>query len=235
MSMEKVYCIVKKQGDIYFPIKAKEGPYTDEEGKLKVSYLAGMPNFFGGTVKAGENRFSALIRELAEESQDNIVLRESTDWTSRNRVERKRGAMESACREILPRMPIQDRPDLPGNPETDYYFYLFDADQYEQKAGAAVTITGFAGSIAVLSTATRGKNGAKHRREMSCILKVSADQCTDIDAFLQECKRIDSSDQYMKSIADITVRGSQWHDVGTKNAFMAFCEKRAELMRNDIS
>lgn len=47
---ERVYCIVKKDGDYYIPVKAKLNPYNRRR-----AYLACLPNFFGGKMEDGEN------------------------------------------------------------------------------------------------------------------------------------------------------------------------------------
>lgn len=70
---ERVYCIVKKDGDYYIPVKAKLNPYNRRR-----AYLACLPNFFGGKMEDGENDEQndeqALIREVREESQENINI-----------------------------------------------------------------------------------------------------------------------------------------------------------------
>ncbi len=77
---ERVYGIVLKGSNLYIPIKAKKSPYEskDKTGKpvFPTSYLACLPNFFGGVVdaKKKETELAALIREVKEESQDIIQL-----------------------------------------------------------------------------------------------------------------------------------------------------------------
>lgn len=71
-SKQKVYCIFEKEGHIYFPIAAKWSPYYLKNNVEKESYLAGMPNFFGGNVEGRESVEQALAREIREESQGKI-------------------------------------------------------------------------------------------------------------------------------------------------------------------
>ena len=66
----KNYCIIQRNGYYYIPVKAKFDPY----GKGKLSYLACLPNFFGGTMENMESPEAGLIREVAEESQEKIEL-----------------------------------------------------------------------------------------------------------------------------------------------------------------
>lgn len=70
----KVYCIIEKDGYIYFPIAAQYSPYFLHDGTEKESYLAGMPNFFGGNMEGRETIEAALMREIQEESQGKIDL-----------------------------------------------------------------------------------------------------------------------------------------------------------------
>lgn len=49
-------------GKFYFPIKLSSLVYGD------------MPQFFGGTINAGETNLTALIREAKEESNDKVVV-----------------------------------------------------------------------------------------------------------------------------------------------------------------
>ncbi len=74
MPKRKVYCILKDEEYIYFPIAAQYSPYFLHDGKNVESYLAGMPNFFGGNREGTESIEAALAREIEEESQGKIVL-----------------------------------------------------------------------------------------------------------------------------------------------------------------
>ena len=74
MAKRKVYCILEKDGYIYFPIAAQDSPYFLHDGDKRESYLAGMPNFFGGNMEGEESIEKALAREIKEESQGRIVL-----------------------------------------------------------------------------------------------------------------------------------------------------------------
>ncbi len=74
MPKRKVYCILKDEDYIYFPIAAQYSPYFLHDGKKVESYLAGMPNFFGGNREGTESIEAALAREIEEESQGKIVL-----------------------------------------------------------------------------------------------------------------------------------------------------------------
>lgn len=67
--VEKVYCIVKKGGNYYIPVKAELNPYNG-----KPAYLACLPNFFGGNKQHNETIEEALIREVREESQGSINI-----------------------------------------------------------------------------------------------------------------------------------------------------------------
>ncbi len=74
----KVYCILTYGGCVYFPIAAAKAPYIID-GARPESYLAGMPNFFGGNKDVGkdgrmEDDCTALAREIEEESQGNIQV-----------------------------------------------------------------------------------------------------------------------------------------------------------------
>lgn len=70
----KVYCILEKDGYIYFPVAAQYSPYSLYDGDKAESYLAGMPNFFGGNMEERESIEEALAREIKEESQERIIL-----------------------------------------------------------------------------------------------------------------------------------------------------------------
>lgn len=75
---QKVYCILTYDRWVYFPIAAQLSPYIID-GKRVESYLAGMPNFFGGNKNQNgegmwEDNCTALAREIREESQDNIQV-----------------------------------------------------------------------------------------------------------------------------------------------------------------
>lgn len=79
----KVYCILIIDGWVYFPIAAQMSPYIRRNGQRVESYLAEMPNFFGGNknVQGGvwEDDCTALIREIQEESQGNIQVQISEE------------------------------------------------------------------------------------------------------------------------------------------------------------
>lgn len=70
----KVYCIIEKDGYMYFPIAAQYSPYFLHDGTEMESYLAGMPNFFGGNMEGRELIEETLMREIREESQGKIDL-----------------------------------------------------------------------------------------------------------------------------------------------------------------
>ena len=69
---EKAYAILYDYEYIFFPVKALIDPYKPS----KKSYLANMPNFFGGNVEITEikNHQIALEREIKEESQLQIII-----------------------------------------------------------------------------------------------------------------------------------------------------------------
>lgn len=71
---QKAYCLFEKEGYIYFPVAAQLAPYVKEDGTRAETYLAGMPNFFGGNIniKKKETVECALAREMEEESQGKI-------------------------------------------------------------------------------------------------------------------------------------------------------------------
>lgn len=76
---QKAYCLFEKEEYIYFPVAAQLAPYEGENKKRAETYLAGMPNFFGGNIMENETVEFALAREMEEESQGNIqveILRE---------------------------------------------------------------------------------------------------------------------------------------------------------------
>lgn len=81
MSKHKVYCILKDNEYVYFPVAAHYSPYSLHFGKREESYLAGMPNFFGGNMEDtdGGNIVAALSREIEEESQGRIKLEISVE------------------------------------------------------------------------------------------------------------------------------------------------------------
>ncbi len=70
----KVYCIIERDEYIYFPISAQYSPYFLHDDQYMESYLAGMPNFFGGNMEGRETIEEALMREIREESQGKIDL-----------------------------------------------------------------------------------------------------------------------------------------------------------------
>ncbi len=77
---QKAYCLFEKEECIYFPVAAQLAPYVKKNGTRAETYLAGMPNFFGGNIMENETVECALAREMEEESQGNIrveILRES--------------------------------------------------------------------------------------------------------------------------------------------------------------
>lgn len=79
----KVYCILIIDGWVYFPIAAQMSPYIRRNGQRVESYLAEMPNFFGGNKDVRgdvmEDDCMALAREIEEESQGNIQVQISED------------------------------------------------------------------------------------------------------------------------------------------------------------
>ncbi len=203
MSRQKSYCIINKGGYAYFPIKAKSGPYYDGNGRLATGYLAGMPNFFGGTVESGQNIYSTLINEVREESQGEIEIR----LNAADNKEVQNSKIMRACEELFS---FSYR-------GTDYYFYSFNADDYQP----SVTITDFRNSnILELSTEARWDPKC---REMSCILKIPLDQLhKNFDNFLDKCIEIGS--EYLSDKRTISEH-RDWNDEGTQNAFREFCSK----------
>lgn len=201
MRRQKSYCIIKKDGYAYFPIKAKSSPYHDETGELKIGYLAGMPNFFGGTVESGKDIYSTLIDEVSQESQENITINLSDNEEQKNKI-------MGAC-VLLKSFTYGIR-----NP-TEYYFYSFNADDYQP----TVTIKGFESSnMLILSTEVSW--GAEYR-EMSCILKIPVSQLhKNFDNFLDKC--IETGREYLLEKGTITAH-QDWNDEGTQNAFREFC------------
>lgn len=212
--MGKVYCIIKKDDYFYFPVKTKIGPYQTRDGSLKVPYLAGMPNFFGGSIE-GRNKFQALREEVLEESQDmiSIKLYESGDVNEQNHK------IESACQVNLYHTTVQARNGL-----MDYDFYLFDGDLYEGMVTGGMTIADFGEANRLeLSTAAVPPNEAKKRREMACILKIPKDRLPDnIDGFLDLC--IAMGGNFLFDKGRITAH-RDWQDEGTRNAFEEFCRR----------
>ena len=204
MSRKKSYCIIKKGEFAYFPIKAKLGPYG-EAGELKIGYLAGMPNFFGGTVKSGKDKYHTLVDEVFQESQENITIN-----LSDNKEEEQRNEIKDAC------VPLKSFIFGEENP-TKYYFYSFNADDYQP----AVTIKGFEGrDILILSTDVSWK---KEYREMSCILKIAVSQLhKNFDNFLDKC--IKRGSKYLLDKETITAH-QDWTNSGTQAAFREFCTK----------
>ena len=210
MSQEKSYCIIKKDGYAYFPIKAKSGPYRDKAGKLKIGYLAGMPNFFGGTVESdkGKDKYDTLVDEVSQESQENITI----NFSDTDSTDEKREKIKGACEELY------SFTFLGRNPTT-YYFYSFNADDYQP----SVTIKGFESSnLLELSTDARLKEEC---REMSCILKIPVDElCKNFYNFLDKCIETDKKppEEHLLDRGTITEH-QDWKDEGTQNAFRAFC------------
>lgn len=204
MKRQKSYCIIQKEGYAYFPIKAKSGPYYGEAGELKKGYLAGMPNFFGGTVERGKDRYFTLIDEVSQESQENIKI-----YLSDHEEEQKNKIM-GAC-ELLKYFIFE------GKNTTEYFFYSFNADGYQP----TVTIKGFeSGNMLRLSTDV---NWQEKYREMSCILKIPVSQLhKNFDNFLDKC--IETSSEYLLDKGTITEH-QDWKDEGTQNAFREFCMK----------
>ena len=212
MSREKSYCIIKKDGYAYFPIKAKSGPYRDKADQLIIGYLAGMPNFFGGTVESdkGKDKYDTLVDEVSQESQENITI----NFSDTDSKDEKRKKIENAC-VLLNSFTFEGR-----NPTT-YYFYCLnaDADANADADQPSVTIKGFENSnVLELSTDARLK---EEYREMSCILKIPVDQlCKNFVNFLDKC--IETGSEYLWDKRTITEH-QDWKDEGTQNAFRAFC------------
>lgn len=204
MSQEKSYCIIKKDGYIYFPIKAQSGPYRDRTGRLIKGYLAGMPNFFGGTVERNKNIYSTLVNEVCEESQGNIRI----NLNAADDEEEQNSKIESACVRLK---------YFISSKGTKYYFYSFNADEYQP----SVDISGF-GSSDMLILSTNAALEAKYR-EMSCILKIPVDQLhKNLENFLDKCIEIGSNNLLDKE----TITGHpEWNDEGTQDAFREFCNK----------
>lgn len=212
--MGKVYCIIKRNGNFYFPVKSKTGPYQNEDGSLKVGYLAGMPNFFGGTI--GErNKFQALRAEVLEESQDKISIG-SSGPENENEQNRK---IESACQEILFHTFFRSR-----RGRIDYDFYLFDGDGYAAMAAGEMTIADFGtANRLALSTDAAAPNEEPERREMACILKIPENRLpNNIDGFLDLC--IEMGGDFLLDKGSITSH-RDWNDEGTRNAFAEFCRR----------
>ncbi|MCM1439538.1 MAG: hypothetical protein NC131_10120 [Roseburia sp.] len=206
MRRQKSYCIIKKDGNVYFPIKAKLGPYYGETGELKTGYLAGMPNFFGGTVEGDKDIYFTLINEVSQESQKNIKI----NLSDTDNKEEQRNKIMGAC--VLLESFTFGREN-----STEYYFYSFNADDYQP----TVTIEGFEGSNMLrLSTDTKWE---EKYREMSCILKIPVSQLLkEFDNFLDKC--IETGREYLLDKGTITTH-RDWNDDGTQNAFRAFCTK----------
>lgn len=203
MSRQKSYCIINKGGYAYFPIKAKSGPYYDRNGRLATGYLAGMPNFFGGTVEENQSIYSTLIREVDEESQGYIEIR----LNAADNKEVQNSKIMRACEELFS---FSYR-------ETYYYFYSFNADEYQP----SVTISDFRNSN-ILELSAEASVDAK-RREMSCILKIPVTQLhKNFDNFLDKC--IEMGSEYLLDKRTITEH-RDWNDEGTQNAFKEFCSK----------
>ena len=204
MCREKSYCIIKKDGYAYFPIKAKLGPYRDKAGKLEIGYLAGMPNFFGGTVEGDNDIYDTLVKEVSQESQENITI----NFSDTDSKDEKRKKIENAC-VLLNSFTFEGR-----NPTT-YYFYCLNADANQP----SVTIKGFENSN-VLELSTDVSWGEEYR-EMSCILKIPVDQlCKNFDNFLDKC--IETGREYLLDKGTITEH-QDWKDAGTQDAFREFC------------
>ncbi|MDE7339341.1 MAG: hypothetical protein K2N80_02110 [Lachnospiraceae bacterium] len=212
--MGKVYCIIKRNGNFYFPVKSKAGPYQNEDGSLKVGYLAGMPNFFGGTVNR-RNKFRALWAEVLEESQDKISigLYGSEDENEQN------CKIESACQVELFQTSFQSR-----RGRIDYDFYLFDGDCYAGMVTGEMTIADFgAANRLALATDAVAPNEKPERREMACILKIPENRLPDnIDGFLDLC--IEMGGDFLLDKGSITSH-RDWNDEGTRNAFEEFCRR----------
>lgn len=203
MSRQKSYCIINKGGYAYFPIKAKSGPYYDRDGRLATGYLAGMPNFFGGTVEENQSIYSTLIREVDEESQGNIEIRLNAD----DNKEVQNNKIMRACEKLFS---FSYR-------GTYYCFYSFNADGYQP----SVTIADFRNSN-ILELSTKARWAPKYR-EMSCVLKIPVAQLhKNFDNFLDKCIEIGS--EYLLDKETITEH-QDWKDEGTQNAFREFCSK----------
>ncbi len=214
MFMGKVYCIIKRNGNFYFPVKSKTGPYQNEDGSPKVGYLAGMPNFFGGTINR-RNKFQALRAEVLEESQDKISIK-LYDSGNENEQNCK---IESACQESLFHTSFQSRRGC-----TDYDFYLFDGDHYAEMVTGGMTIADFgAANRLALSTDAAAPNEEPERREMACILKIPENRLPDnIDRFLNLC--IEMGGDFLLDKRSITSH-RDWNDKGTRDAFAEFCRR----------
>lgn len=74
MPKHKVYCIIEDDNYIYFPVAVQLAPYEDKFKNRREAFLAGMLNFFGGSMDEDETIEEALAREIREESQGRIIL-----------------------------------------------------------------------------------------------------------------------------------------------------------------
>lgn len=163
---EKVYCIVKRNGNYYIPVKARLNPYPGHG--WEEAYLACLPNFFGGRVERGECHYLGLAREVKEESQGKVnidmqCLRASNvqllyKWDNENRGQRgQRG--QNVCY---------------------YRFYLVtvteEGDYFDENCFAL----------------DMQNHLDPAEREMSCILKIPVDDLVgkDINGFLNICKEL---------------------------------------------
>lgn len=112
------YCIIERGDNYYIPVKAKYNPYLLDRRIEKVSYLACLPNFFGGKEESDDGGlWVGLAREVEEESQGQIIIAPEV--------------LEGRNRRTLYQC------DLPGNNEMEHYeFYLVTvSDEGEYFAG----------------------------------------------------------------------------------------------------
>lgn len=196
---EKVYCIVKKGGDYYIPVKAEKNPYPGYEEKE--AYLACLPNFFGGKKNCDESLEEALIREVSEESQEKICLQSG------------RFEMEE-CYAFSDNKTIRK----PGRPDRtitiSYKFYLVTVNErgmYFHENCLDMNM----------------EEPEAEKREMRCILKIPVNndlRGKDVDVFLQLCKNLVRDDRV--KINQLNSDGKEntalrdWKaDQGTKDAF----------------
>lgn len=157
--VNRYYCIVKRGENYYIPVKARYNPYLLDKGKQKYSYLACLPNFFGGREEsADQNVWEGLAREVSEESQERITVAAELMALEDNR-------------RLLYQCELQGR-----NDQEHYEFYLVTVAEEGEY---------FAGDLCILDT----QGEAKTREMSGILkIAVSALAGKNLNGFLDYCK-----------------------------------------------
>lgn len=206
---KKIYCILKKGEYIYIPIKALFNPHVNK----KNAYLAKLPNFFGGRCdeskdeikepareenkKLTREEIDGLVREVTEESQDNIdgnIIKDSI---------------------MTPLYSTKIYND-------EYKFFLADVTNNTSEKGDF-----FDSNRLLLKTCPKLDANCREmscilKVPVERIRNKDRDTNTNTNTLLDICKEIGG--QFVMKREELSgTSAKQWNEPGTKNAFEELC------------